>query len=70
MKRGLVMEGGALRTVFSAGVCDALLDGKVDVDYFVGVSAGIAYGVSYLSGQRGRNMELLRKYAPDPGIWE
>ena len=46
MKTGLVLEGGALRTIFSSGVCDALLDGGVMVDYVIGVSAGIAYGVS------------------------
>ena len=48
MKTGLVLEGGALRTIFSSGVCDALLDGGVMVDYVIGVSAGIAYGVSYI----------------------
>ena len=50
MKTGLVLEGGALRTIFSSGVCDALLDKGLPLpDYTVGVSAGIAYGVSYLS---------------------
>ena len=34
-------------------------------DYFIGVSAGIAYGVSYLSGQKGRNLELATKYMGD-----
>ena len=52
MKTGLVLEGGAFRTIFSSGVCDALLDAQVPLpDYTVGVSAGIAYGVSYLSRQ-------------------
>ena len=46
MKTGLVLEGGALRTIFSTGVCDAFLDGGLPLpDYTVGVSAGIAYGV-------------------------
>lgn len=66
MKTGLVLEGGALRAVFSCGVCDALLDGKVMTDYFVGVSAGAAYGISYLSNQPRRNLEVLTRYAPDP----
>ena len=65
MKTGLVLEGGALRTIFSSGVCDALLDGGVMVDYVIGVSAGIAYGVSYVSRQFGRNLEILTKYAND-----
>ena len=51
MKTGLVLEGGALRTIFSTGVFDALLEKNVMADYVVGVSAGIAYGVSYVSKQ-------------------
>ncbi len=66
MKSGLVLEGGALRTIFSSGACDALLDGGVMTDYVIGVSAGIAYGVSYISRQKGRNLEILTKYADDP----
>ena len=65
MKTGIVLEGGALRTIFSSGVTDALLRGGVDFDYLIGVSAGIASGVSYLSGQFGRNLEILTKYAND-----
>ena len=45
MKKGIVLEGGALRAIFSSGVCDALLEQDVMPDYLVGVSAGIAYGV-------------------------
>ena len=56
MKTGLVLEGGALRAVFSSGVCDALLEGGIMTDYMIGVSAGIAYGVSYVSGQPRRNL--------------
>ncbi len=66
MKVGLVLEGGSLRTIFSSGVCDGLLDAGVPMpDYVVGVSAGIAYGVSYVSRQRGRNLEILTKYVND-----
>ena len=44
MKTGLVLEGGALRTIFSCGVCDAFLDAKLPLpDYTIGVSAGIAF---------------------------
>jgi len=67
MKTGLVLEGGALRTIFSSGVCDALLDAQLPFpDYTVGVSAGIAYGVSYLSHQTRRNLKLVTTYANDP----
>lgn len=63
---GLVLEGGALRTIYSSGVCDGLLEAGVPMpDYVVGVSAGIAYGVSYISKQKKRNMEILMRYAND-----
>ena len=66
MKTGLVLEGGALRTIFSSGVCDAFLHEKLPMpDYTIGVSAGIAYGVSYLSQQMRRNLDLLMHYAND-----
>lgn len=66
MKTGLVLEGGALRAIFSCGVCDALLDADVaQPDYMIGVSAGIAYGVSYLSKQPRRNLDVVTRYAPD-----
>lgn len=66
MKTGLVLEGGAFRTIFSAGVCDAFLDAELPLpDYAVGVSAGIAYGVSYLSRQKRRNLQLLTTFAND-----
>ena len=65
MKTGLVLEGGAMRTIFSTGVLDAMLESDLMPDYFIGVSAGIAYGVSYLSRQPRRNLEILTKYAGD-----
>lgn len=65
MKTGIVLEGGALRTIFSSGACDALLEADLMPDYVIGVSAGIAYGVSYVSKQFGRNLEILKKYAND-----
>lgn len=65
MKTGLVLEGGALRAIYSSGVCDALLDSGIMTDYFIGVSAGVAYGVSYLSRQPRRNLEVITRFAPD-----
>ena len=65
MKTGIVLEGGALRTIFSSGVCDALVEAGLLPDYVVGVSAGIAYGVSYVSRQPRRNLEILTRYAND-----
>ncbi len=72
MKIGLVLEGGAHRTVFSCGVMDALLDAGVRADYVIGASAGITYGISYVSGQKGRNREMLRRFVRNPkyaGYW-
>lgn len=65
MKLGITMEGGASRTIFSCGVTDAFLEENIMPDYFIGVSAGIAYGTSYLSKQKGRNLELATKYMGD-----
>lgn len=65
MKIGLVLEGGASRTLFSCGVMDGLLKENIMADYIIGVSAGIAFGVSYASRQRGRNLLIARKYMGD-----
>lgn len=65
MKLGLALEGGANRTIFSSGVTDGLLDLDIMADHVTGVSAGIAYGVSYISRQRGRNLQILRDYVND-----
>ena len=67
MKTGLVLEGGALRTIYSCGVLDAFLDAGLPLpDYTVGVSAGAAYGASYLSRQNRRNLKLAMGYVDDP----
>lgn len=62
---GLVLEGGTMRPIFSAGAMDALLDYDVMFPYCVGVSAGSADGVSYISRQKGRNLEILMRYRND-----
>lgn len=62
---GLILEGGTFRPIFSCGVMDALLDHSVMFDYVSGVSAGITYAASYLSRQKGRNLEVLRRYRSD-----
>lgn len=66
MKTGIVFEGGASRTAYSCGVMDCLLDNEIYIDYVLGVSAGIAYGVSYSSRQKGRNYTIFEKYMEDP----
>lgn len=66
MKLGLVLEGGAHRTIFSCGVMDALLDAGIHADYVIGASAGITYGVSYISGQKERNRDMLCRHVNEP----
>ena len=65
MKTGMVLEGGAVRTIYSTGVCDALLTRNLMTDYVIGVSAGIAYGVSYVSRQPRRNLDIMVGYIND-----
>ena len=66
MKAGLVLEGGGMRALFTAGVLDALLDIKeLDIDGIVGVSAGALFGVNYVSGQKERAIRYNIKYARD-----
>lgn len=62
---GLVLEGGTFRPIFSSGVMDALLDYNVHFPYVIGVSAGITDGVSYVSRQHGRNLDMLAQYRND-----
>ena len=66
MKVGLVLEGGGMRALFTAGVLDALLDVKeLDIDGIVGVSAGALFGVNYVSEQKERAIRYNKKYARD-----
>lgn len=59
---GLVLEGGAFRGLFTAGVLDALLDIGADFKYVVGVSAGATNAYSYISKQKGRNLEIMERF--------
>lgn len=61
----LILEGGTMRPIFTCGVLDALLDNDLMFDYVSGVSAGITYSFSYLSRQRGRNLDVLLRYRND-----
>lgn len=63
--KGLVLEGGTMRPIFSSGVMDALLTEDILLPYCIGVSAGIADGVSYISKQKGRNLDIVTKYRND-----
>ncbi len=54
MKCGLILEGGAMRGLFSSGVIDIMMEHNLRPDGIVGVSAGAAFGCNYKSGQHGR----------------
>ena len=63
MKKGLVLEGGALRGLFTAGILDVLMENGVCFDGLVGVSAGAAFGCNYKSGQAGRVIRYNKRFA-------
>jgi len=66
MKIGLVLEGGGMRGLFSAGVLDALLELKeLSINGIVGVSSGALFGVNYVSKQKERAVRYNKKYADD-----
>lgn len=65
MKTGLVLEGGAMRGLYTAGVLDVFNDKGIKVDGVMGVSAGVVHGVNYVSGQKGRSIRYTLKYRGD-----
>lgn len=66
MKKGLVLEGGAMRGMFSAGVMDVLMENDIEFDGAVGVSAGAVFGCNYKSKQIGRTIRYNEKYIRNP----
>ena len=65
MKTGLVMEGGAMRGMFTAGILDVFMEERIKFDGAVGVSAGAVFGINYKSKQRGRAIRYNIRYAND-----
>ena len=65
MKVGLVLEGGAMRGMFTAGVLDVFLDEQIHIDGIVSVSAGALFGVNFPSKQKGRVLRYNKKYLND-----
>ena len=62
---GLVLEGGAMRGIFTAGVLDVFMECGIKFDNVIGVSAGACFGCNYVSGQIGRTIRYNMKYAKD-----
>ncbi|QYX64532.1 patatin family protein [Shewanella putrefaciens] len=61
----LVLEGGGLRAIYTAGVLDAFLQQSLNFSYVIGVSAGAIYPASYVSRQFGRNLQIQQQYLND-----
>ena len=66
MQTGLVLEGGAMRGMYTAGVLDVFMEEGIRLDATVGVSAGAIFGVNYFSGQQGRVIRYSRRFNRDP----
>lgn len=58
---GILIEGGAMRSVFAAGVLDFFMDKRIEIPNVLAVSAGAYAGMNYISGQRGRAVEAVIK---------
>lgn len=65
-KTGLVLEGGGMRGMYTAGVLDVFMEKGLRFDGVIGVSAGAIHGCSFLSGQMGRSIRYYKKYCSDP----
>ena len=62
MRVGLVLEGGAMRGMFTAGVLDVFLDNNIKIDGIIGTSAGALFGPNYYSKQRGRVIRYNKRF--------
>ena len=65
MKKGLVLEGGAMRGLWTAGITDVMMEHDVRPDALIGVSAGAAFGCNYKSRQIGRAIRYNMRFAHD-----
>lgn len=65
MKTGLVLEGGAQRAIYTAGVLDVFMENGITFDGVIGVSAGAIHGCSFVSGQHRRSIDYTLAYAGD-----
>ncbi len=65
-KTGLILEGGAMRGLFTAGVLDIFLENNIQFDGLIGVSAGAVFGCNYKSGQKGRTIRYNLRFCKDP----
>ena len=64
-KGALVLEGGSLRGMFTAGVLDVLMENGIWMEYVNGVSAGSMCGYNYISRQPGRTRQIDETFGSD-----
>ena len=64
-KKGLILEGGAMRGMFTCGVLDVFMENGIPFDGIVGVSAGAAFGCNLKSGQAGRVLRYNLRFCRD-----
>ena len=65
IRTGLVLEGGALRGLYTMGIVDVLIENNLHFDGLIGVSAGAAFGCNYLSRQPGRVLRYNQRFSHD-----
>jgi len=65
IKYGLILEGGAMRGMFTAGVLDVFMENDIKFNGVIGVSAGATFGCNYISHQIGRTIRYNKKYCRD-----
>ena len=65
-KTGLVLEGGAMRGLFTAGILDVMMENGIEFDGAMGVSAGAVFGCNFKSGQIGRSIRYNMRFCDDP----
>lgn len=64
--KGLVLEGGGFRGMYTCGVIDVFMENHIDFDQVVGVSAGAAFGCNIKSRQIGRALRYNKRFCKDP----
>ena len=66
MKKSLVLEGGGMRGMYTAGVTDVFMENNINFDLIVGVSAGATFGCNVKSKQIGRTIRYNKRFCKDP----
>ncbi len=65
MKIGIVLEGGGMRGMYTCGLLDTFLENNIKVNGVIGASAGVLFGVNYVSNQKGRAIRYNKRFAKD-----